>query len=329
MLTTLIVVAAMAEPLHTVGMPDPAIDPRVDPIYFGSVEDGFPAAVGIGAGGFTLCSASLITPRLLLTAAHCSADLPVELVVAFGEAYFGTEAVAPDHAIGFVDAVTHPDYEPLANNGQFLGRFDLAVIVLAEDAPVDPVWPRLEPLDPASAIGDRIWSVGFGLDENGGSGVKRSARLTVDDIDDMFVISESSSNKNGANICSGDSGGPQYRELDDGTYEQWAVHSWGDIDCLFNSGSTRVDVAADWVLEQIEAVHGTTDRCAIEGRYGDGMCDEECIALDTDCVETVDPASFASVEPRGGCSTAPGTASWWALAAIAFARRRRYLLNPA
>ena len=49
---------------------------------------------------------------------------------------------------GFVGAVVHPDYVPLTNGvlGQTLGENDVAVLILAEDAPVEPVWFRTEPL---------------------------------------------------------------------------------------------------------------------------------------------------------------------------------------
>ena len=325
--------ALAAPPLHTTtdadGLPDRPEVAAPAPIINGQVEDGFPATVGIGSLGFTLCTASVITPRILLTAAHCSADFPVELIVGFGQAYFGTEAAAADHAIGFVDSAVHPDYEPLTDNGAFLGRFDLAVLVLAEDAPVEPVWPLLEPLDTDAAVGQRVWSVGFGLDENGASGVKRSAKLSIDEIDDMFLISESRTNRNESNICSGDSGGPQYVELDDGSLQQWAVHSWGDIGCVFNSGSTRTDIAADWIEEQIEAVHGTTDRCFILQRYGDGVCDADCPAPDLDCLEPpeIHGAGGASAggdeAASGGCATSPTPAGALPLLLLAAAFRRR------
>jgi uncharacterized protein (TIGR03382 family) len=330
MLTALFAAVALAGPPQTSQTDLPTVptgfEPQGElPIINGKVEDGFPAAVGIGAGGFTLCSASVITPRLLLTAAHCSADLPVELVVAFGEAYFGTEAISPDHSVGFIDARVHPDYIPLSNGGQNLGQYDIAVIELSADSPVEPVWPRLDPLDPDADVGERIWSVGFGLDENGASGTKKSAKLTVDDIDDMFIISESETNRNNANICSGDSGGPQYFELEDGSLEQWAVHSWGDTNCVFNSGSTRTDVAADWLLEQILQTHGTTDRCEIEGRYQDGVCDTFCDEEDLDCANPADllAAPPDSESAAGGCSTAPGLVGWAPLLLLGLFRRRR------
>ncbi len=271
------------------------------PIINGTVERDYPSVVGLGALGLTLCSGNLITPRVMLTAAHCQADLPIELVVAIGSVYVGTEAADPDYDLKLEDAAIHPAYRELS--GQFLGENDVGVAILREDAPddVEPVWINTARLTPKDAVGEVVTSVGFGLTETGASGTKRSAPLVVSDLDPMFLISASSGNENNANICSGDSGGPQFHEAD-GVRQQWAVHSWGDLDCRFNSGSTRTDVVQDFILEHVEAVHGTTDFCEIMDRYGDGACDPTCGRTDPDCVVTIaDLATYG--DPKGGCDT--------------------------
>jgi hypothetical protein len=264
---------------------------------------------------------------VVLTAAHCSADFDISLVVSLGEAYVGTSSTNPDHILKFVDVEVHPDYEPLTSFTT--GEYDLALLVLSEDAPVEPIWFRTKRLKDAQ-VGSEVVSVGFGLTETGSSGEKRSATLVVDTINDMFVESMAATNDNEATICSGDSGGPQFFQNEDGTWEQWAVHSWADQGCEQLSGSTRVDVASDWILAKIEEVHGTTDQCAVMGRYGDGLCDETCDDIDPDC-QSADPAATASSSSldddssSGGCSSTgalPTSMGVW-VGLLALARRRR------
>ena len=62
-------------------------------IVNGSPEYGFPSVVSLGAefgdNAFSACTGNLITPKLILTAAHCSGDLPMEAVLSLGKAFFG------------------------------------------------------------------------------------------------------------------------------------------------------------------------------------------------------------------------------------------------
>lgn len=298
------------------------------PIVNGERESGYPFTVALGAqfgsNSFSACTGSLITPRVVLTAAHCSADLPTDVIVALGKAFVGSNVETPDAVIGLESFTAHPDYEELENGvGGTLGRNDVGIAVLLEDAPVAPVWLR-DTAVTRDEIGAELVSIGFGITDaqtQAGSGVKRSVPLVLSDVDRTFLYTENAGNPTGGQICSGDSGGPQVALLEDGRIEQWAVHSWGDADCLQISGSTRVDVVQDWILAQVEAAHGTTDFCEINGAYANGTCDAFC-ADDPECAVADDEVEE---DGKGGaCSHVPaGTSLAGALLAALVARVRR------
>lgn len=301
-------------PIFALTLTAMAADPAPK-IVNGEREDDFMATVALGASfgsqTFSACTGSLITPRVVLSAAHCGADIPLELVVSAGSAFFGESVDDPEAMVGFEDLVVHPDYVELEGTlGGSLGEFDVAILVLEEDAPseIEPFWLRRAELG-EDLIGAEMTSIGFGTTSSAGqgSGVKRSTSITLDEIDEMFLLSENDTRDDEGQICSGDSGGPQVVELEDGRVEQWAVHSWGDAQCLYLSGSTRADVVYDWVTDQVEDVHGTRDYCEINGRYGDGTCDTFCEGEDPDCVDT-DAVADAEDEGKGRCSSVSGVA---------------------
>ncbi len=334
----LLPMSAVADPLEPAdwmdgGSAEIGAEELPAPIVNGDLEEKWPQAVALGAANFSACTGSLIAPRVVLTAGHCGDGMPVELLVSFGQAIFGPSVNEATARVGFVDFEIHPDYSPLESNGaggQNLPEFDVALLELAEDAPIEPIWINTRKLKDRD-VGEEVFSVGYGITSAAGQGggTKRSATLVVDEIDDQFVLSNVSTNENQANICSGDSGGPQYHyDKATDTWEQWAIHSWGDANCVFNSGSTRTDVAADFILDFVDRVHGTTDFCELTGRYGDGVCDDTCEAPDPDCnLPGSGAASLTSggtSESKSGCDTVRSASwAWLVLLPLLGYRRRR------
>lgn len=295
-------------------------------IINGELETDFPATVALGAqlgeSGFSACTGTLITPLIVLSAAHCGGDLPPDLILQVGKAFFGTSVQDTEAVIGFEDFVIHPDYVELDSSvGGTRGSNDFGLLVLSEPAPVQPIFFNSEEMT-EEWIGEEIISVGFGItgaDQND-SGTKRSAFLTVSALEEMFVIANNADNENSANICSGDSGGSQmYFDTEIDQWVQIAVHSWGDQYCTTYSGSTRTDLVSDWIFETIEAVHGSTDLCEVNGYYDDDECTEFSIC------QGVDPACLLDEEEeKGACQTSDPSLPWiFLLSLIPLGLRRR------
>jgi hypothetical protein len=302
-------------------------NPETPWIVNGDTELGFESAVALGVelgdSNYSVCSGNLITPRIILSAGHCGEGVSLELVVSAGKAFFGVDVQDPDDVLGFVNMEIHPDYVPLESGfGGTLGEYDFGILELEEDALVEPTWFRRDDLTEEDE-GTTMLSVGYGATSStgAGSGTRRSTDLVLDEVDEMFLIANTGLTEGEGQICSGDSGGPQLVE-EDGRWVQWAVHSWGDQTCLYQSGSTRVDLVDEWILDFVEDVHGTRDVCEANGWYGDGTCDEICETVDPDCIEDTGDPDEGGAKACGCSQASPETGYLFLLIAPLLLLRR-------
>jgi MYXO-CTERM domain-containing protein len=228
-------------------------------IVGGTPDPGDPAVVYLDN-----CTGTLISPRVILTAAHCVYGIdPSQLHVGI------VGPSASTRHLGVLDAVVQPDYDSASSAN------DIAVAMLDEDVTdVAPVPLGHMPLGDDLA-GQMIRVVGFGVATPGdGStlGVKRSGFSVVRAVLATAMVDDAQP----ASTCEGDSGGPALLTVGGVDYVV-GVTSRGDAQCHSFGVKTRVDPFVDGFIQPyVDAARAggarTGAHCAYDAQCQGGTC---------------------------------------------------------